>query len=577
MAARGNVEEIRSHIPAIKRRLLLDEVHPDGPAIIKLISGVENFFLTNNKTAENLFLTLLPPTYNWSNGDYEGLTHIYCGANYRGLGESERALTHSLLAKEMIDPFGHFATYYTMSLYILGELYLENGNLDSAERYFLMGAEQSVGNPNSTPRFRILNGLSNVYLKNFNFSKCKELLNKAISLADTDTQKSRALHDLARFHFMQEDYDSALQHCSAGLALRTASNMRGPAISSQLLIGEILLKQKMTNRAKGIVKSALQTATSMQIPVKSQAAFLLLSKIYEAEGDWQQSLRYFKLHSELSKSISNTEKNKIFTQKTAIESFHNELKQSISYAQRIQQAILPSVNQIDPLFSESFILYKPKAIVSGDFYWWETIGDLFMFAVADCTGHGVPGAMVSVVCNNALNRAVREFELTSPNQILDKVRQLIIETFSGNENEVNDGMDISLCVVNKSTYVANFSGAYSSLYLFKKNLKTPTIEDLLECKGDKMPVGKSASKAKFTTSTIRLNPGDTIILSTDGYPDQFGGKEGKKLKSKPFKRLLAENVSLPLTKLRDDLETHFNAWKGQNEQVDDVCILGLRL
>jgi hypothetical protein len=161
---------------------------------------------------------------------------------------------------------------------------------------------------------------------------------------------------------------------------------------------------------------------------------------------------------------NNKKKNKIITlQKLIVEEKNRDITDSITYAKRIQQAILPSEKTINESLKDSYIFYKPKDIVAGDFYWLEKINDTVFIAAADCTGHGVPGAMVSVVCSNALNRAIKEFGLTEPSKILDKVRELVIETFEKSESEVRDGMDISLCAINNITHQVTWSGANNSL------------------------------------------------------------------------------------------------------------------
>ncbi len=260
---------------------------------------------------------------------------------------------------------------------------------------------------------------------------------------------------------------------------------------------------------------------------------------------------------------------------------NEEIKASISYAKRIQQAILPSMNLIKKNLPQSFIYYKPKDIVAGDFYWmhllpepngWDVNGDVVLFAAADCTGHGVPGAMVSVVCHNALNQSVKEFGITEPNLILEKARDIVIDTFSESIENVQDGMDISICVLNTKTKELNYAGANNPLWIIRNN--SNSIE---EYKADKYHIGKCDMMKSFTNHKIQLNEGDTIYIFSDGYPDQFGGAKGKKLKSKPFKDLLLSVHKEPIDTQKELLHQHFEKWKGTLEQVDDVCVIGVRI
>lgn len=208
-----------------------------------------------------------------------------------------------------------------------------------------------------------------------------------------------------------------------------------------------------------------------------------------------------------------------------------EVLDSINYAKRIQTAILPPKRLIKENLPSSFIYYQPKDIVAGDFYWLEETENGVLFAAADCTGHGVPRAMVSVVCNNSLNRSVREYKLTNPALILDKTRELVIQEFEKSEEEVKDGMDIALCKLDGNKLV--YAGANNPLWIIRNN--SNSIEEI---KADKQPIGKYHAQESFTSHEITLEKGDTLYLFSDGFVDQFGGERGKKLKSKLFKELL---------------------------------------
>lgn len=269
------------------------------------------------------------------------------------------------------------------------------------------------------------------------------------------------------------------------------------------------------------------------------------------------------------------QKKEVEMQKVLVEEKNKEITDSINYAKRIQDAILPDQEIFNDFFSGSFIFYQPKDIVAGDFYWMERAGNSIIFAVADCTGHGVPGAMVSVVCHNALNRAVKEFGLTESNRILDKTRELVIETFeketvSATRDVIRDGMDIALCVYNPESGEMHYSGANNSIYLIRNN-------ELHEFGSDKQPIGKYAAEKPFSKHQIQLLKGDHIYLFTDGFADQFGGKEGKKFKYKQLKQELLSQTSMSMQEQCNQLRTTFTRWKGAYEQVDDVCIMGIRI
>lgn len=246
-----------------------------------------------------------------------------------------------------------------------------------------------------------------------------------------------------------------------------------------------------------------------------------------------------------------------------------EILDSIEYAKRIQSSILPPVKLVQQYLNDSFILFLPKDIVAGDFYWMEIKNEWVIFAACDCTGHGVPGALVSVVCHNALNRAVNEFGKVYPHDILDKVAELVQENFN-NEHEVQDGMDASVCALNTKTEELFWSGANNPLWLIRE-------KNLMEFKPDKQPIGKYDKRMPFSMNKIEAQKGDLIYLFTDGYADQFGGEKERKLTKAKFKDLLiAISVeSLPIQKEKL-LKFHEN-YKGKLEQIDDILIIGLKV
>ncbi len=249
---------------------------------------------------------------------------------------------------------------------------------------------------------------------------------------------------------------------------------------------------------------------------------------------------------------------------------NKDIINSITYAKRIQRAILPPINHIKEHLKDSFIFYKPKDIVAGDFYWFEHKGDLLFIAAADCTGHGVPGAMVSVVCSNALYRSVNEFGITETGKILDKARELVLETFAKSGDEINDGMDISLCSINKKTNKVCWSGANNDLWYIHQN-------ELTEVKAHKQPIGRTTKPSPFPTHHLELEKDTVLYLITDGFADQFGGKEGKKYKRKKLKELIISTQDSYLERQKFKLDKVLENWKGGLEQVDDVTIIGVKL
>lgn len=255
------------------------------------------------------------------------------------------------------------------------------------------------------------------------------------------------------------------------------------------------------------------------------------------------------------------EQNKIISEK------NKDIIDSINYALKIQRSILPSLTNLKTYFNDYFIIFKPKDIVSGDFYWSYEDDKYLYIAVADSTGHGVPGSMVSIVCSNALSRAIIQLKLTNTAEILNQVKKFVIKSF---QDGMNDGMDICFCRLDKKTKQLQYSGAHNPLFIF-------TEGELKVLKACRQPIGRYRKDEPFSCEETQLNPGDLIYLFTDGYYDQFGGESNKKMKIKTFKALLSKHHSKPMSEQKELFENYLNKWKGDNEQLDDITILGIKI
>ncbi len=259
-------------------------------------------------------------------------------------------------------------------------------------------------------------------------------------------------------------------------------------------------------------------------------------------------------------------------QKNEITEQKKEITDSINYAKQIQSAVLPSEKVLLKNMPDHFALFLPRDIVSGDFYWYTSAGDITVIAVADCTGHGVPGAFMSMLGISFLNEIVPKSKMNNAAEILNLLRNYVNETLSssGEQEHSRDGMDIALCIINRKKSTMDFAGAFNSLIMFRDN-------ELFEIKADKMPIGRYEKNDPFTNHHIKINASDVFYIFSDGFIDQFGGEHGKKFLSRPFKNLLHSIHSLPMQKQKSRLAAEFENWKGQLNQVDDVMIIGFRI
>ncbi len=247
---------------------------------------------------------------------------------------------------------------------------------------------------------------------------------------------------------------------------------------------------------------------------------------------------------------------------------------SINYAKRIQEAIMPPDSLIKKALPDSFIFYLPRDVVSGDFYFVEDLGDEVIFSAVDCTGHGIPGALISVIGFNYIHRAVTSKKYTIPSDILKYLDVGVNERLRQTDNEsgVKDGMELSLCNLNKRTRVLQFAGAYNPIYIISKG-------ELQIIKADKYEIGVNPDGVAddYNNHTFQLEEGDCVYLFSDGYADQFGGPKGKKFMYKQLRELLIEINPKSMDEQHNILAARFMEWQGKEEQVDDVVIMGVRV
>jgi serine phosphatase RsbU (regulator of sigma subunit) len=446
--------------------------------------------------------------------------------------------------------------------------------------------------------------ISNGYFMKKEFVKAREIIGQSLKLRDGSNERigyHAAQQRCVEINIALGEYEEARKDALQGLdAARKEDIPLGVMRFSQSL-GNLELKLGNKEEAKKWYRNALELGTNSSYKSFQYEVYELLAEVCSQMNDMAEAFEYYKKFHQVKEEVislqSNTrlksvqfinqvesarreaeiEKNKNTELKKAyelIEEKNKDILDSINYAKRLQDAILPPLSLVKQHLPESFILYKPKDIVAGDFYWLEKAGDTILIAAADCTGHGVPGALVSVVCSNALNRTVKEFKITETGKILDKVRELVLETFEKSTDNVQDGMDISLAAISykplASSFSVQWSGANNSLwYIQNKEMK--------EVAPNKQPIGKYYDATAFSAHNLKLNKGDTLYLFTDGYADQFGGEKGKKFKYKQFQEKLLAISHKPLAEQENILEKTFEDWKGNLEQVDDVLVIGIRI
>ncbi|MDQ3047678.1 MAG: tetratricopeptide repeat protein [Bacteroidota bacterium] len=445
----------------------------------------------------------------------------------------KKALEYYQRALELRAQEGHTAGL-AFSYSSLTKHFMNNGQPEKALEYGLKGLSISyeLGDPERIKDAAFL--LNQIYEKQHQYEKSLEMLKLSMQMNDS------VLNAETKRNAIRKGFQIEYEKHAATDSIRNVAK-----ISEERIRSEAAITQQRSYTYGGLIGFVLM---------------LLVAVI---------SFRAFR-NKQRANLIITEQKALTEQQKVIIEYKQKEIIDSINYAKRLQEAILPPKEFIASHLPENFIIYQPKDLVAGDFYWSEYRNGNFFIAAADSTGHGVPGALVSVVCGNALNRAIKEFGLNIPGEILDKTRELVLETFERSSKEVKDGMDISLLCINMETKEVSWSGANNPLwYIFNNELK--------EIKPDKQPIGKTDSPNPFTTHRIVYEKGTQFYLFTDGLADQFGGPHGKKFKYKQLASLFISNSGLEQQEQSKQIFQTFTDWKGGLEQVDDVLLIGVRL
>ena len=445
-----------------------------------------------------------------------------------------------------------------------------------------------------------LTNLGQLYVQNKEFNLAFKCLSEAEELSERSgylTRKVQIKESMALYYSSKNNFKLAFQYLTDFHTLKDSLLKQENFKESKKL--EALYQNKNNKILQEKLKADLAASDLREVnksaKIKSQQNYILLGVtvsimlfgliIYVISTNIRRKKANHLLRV---KNDEVLEKNKkIEIQKHEIEEKNQEILDSINYAKRIQNAILPNPKFFKEKLKNSFIYYQPKDVLAGDFYWMDVADDYIIWAAADCTGHGIPGAMVSVVCHNALNRSVYELGMREPGKILESTRELVIETFIKSGQEVKDGMDIAICCYRPDQNELLFAGANNPLWIIRKSESEILQENelqskngdltLIEVKGDKQPVGLHFLKEAFTTHKVQLKKNDLLYLFTDGFADQFGGQKGKKLKNKNFKKLLLEKAKTNINDQGKVLSSEFNSWKAEFEQLDDVCVIGVQL
>lgn len=453
----------------------------------------------------------------------------------------------------------------------MGNLLLQQNKLKEAEEYYVKAVDISRELNSEYYETNYALELAEVYIKTKRYEDARVILEKGLKFAKKDKlliAETQANYGLYRLYREKGNYEKALEFHEEYFKLKDSIFSAEKDKSTRELEKQYQTEKKQTEIEKLSAENAAKESENKRKDQQLFFAVIAVVLVLLALG--------FAVFAFINKRKANKQlqelNREVLLQKDELQDKNKSITDSIHYAQRIQNVLLTSNDYIKESLKNFFILNKPKDIVSGDFYWAIRQDNYFYFQLADCTGHGVPGAFMSLLGISFLNEIVLERKIREPDAILNQLRAEIIKVFTdkSNQSQMNDGMDCVLCRFDLNSGMLHYAAANNSIVIIRNN-------ELIQLSGDKMPVGKSPKDHElFTLNTFQLQKDDTLYMFTDGFPDQFGGPQGKKFKAKNVKQLLLTINHATMEEQAVLLNAHFENWRGNHEQIDDVCVTGFR-
>ena len=512
-------------------------------------------------------------------------------------GNSEKAMEYynkSLkIAEESGDKRGKITLYCN-----IGNIYYMENNYEKALDYYNRGLKISE-EINYTRTGSIHNSIGRIYLKQDNNEMAMQYFKINLMIAEETNDKRglfSAYNNFGDAYFIQAKYTKALFFGEKALGLaQEIGGVKEIVLSSKLLFNAYK-KTNQPNKALEMYELYIQMRDSI---INEENTKALVQQEYKYQYEKEQAVAEAKYLKELALSEEREKRQKVISygavtgmamvlifafliynrfkltkkQKEVIQEKNKHITESITYARRIQEASLTTQDYLGKILNEYFILYQPKDIVSGDFYWAHEIDkDLIMVAVCDCTGHGVPGAFMSMISTSLLNEIVIENGVTRVDHVLDNLRSHIIKALKQDKenSESMDGLDMTLLLIDKEKKTIQFASAGHTLYLARKG-------EVIEEKGNPFPVGfLFGREIPFSSKEIELQKGDMLYMTSDGFTEQFGGKENKMYGYRKFRKLIIDCSHQPMEQQKKQFYRSFKNWRGSQKQIDDICVMGLR-
>jgi serine phosphatase RsbU (regulator of sigma subunit) len=575
--------------------------YPRGRAYARINLAVNHFLKSENKAALELLRRSLKYFSKFEQEKGLCVALAFMGYVFESFGDFENGLDYAQKALEKVKMI-RFKEGEAEIQSLIGLIYSRLPDYDRALVAYNEGLKIREKTRDRNAVASSYNRIGRIYalkkdydkaLENYHMSlKIREELNLSSALPWTYLGIASTYEEMGDLKNAKKYYQKNIEEGSDKIDKRCR-------LQSMAGMGRIFLKMKQAEEAHRLLNDSMVLAKELKARPLIYEIHYALADYYESSGNPAQALKHYKIYHELREEVNNDEaRNRLKNQQIAfavektekekeifqlrnvelkaaydeIAQINLEITTSINYASRIQAALLPQKENLEANLPDHFILFLPRDVVSGDFYWASKVDGKIVFCAADCTGHGVPGAFMSMLGISFLNGIIHKQKILKADEILNRLKQDVMSALkqTGRKEEQKEGIDIALCVYDPAFKVLEFAGAYLPLYLIRKG-------KLEEFPGNKIPISYVEEiPQSFESKFIKINKGDIIYLFSDGYADQFGGPDGKKFKYIGLKQYLADIHSRPTVEQKKLLEKNFYSWKGNREQIDDVIVMGVR-
>lgn len=556
---------------------------------LSIVEGLENLSLALAYFYKTKFLDAIEVSLKsialLKHSPFQGLYNISLiiyGSINRSLGRLDIAVEYLIKGSNNDEFSEELKEYHFFCYYQLAEINLYIKDIITASEYYNIAIKIATKENDSRSLFRANIGLAGLYLYKKQLDLSYKHLQIAYNLKElSNSSISRLYCDYGIYYYEKEDYLTSLKWLTKSLIIRVENQFEDASSTSLINLGKTYFALGKNKKALSTLNKALIICKKNQSRNKLLNCYFLLAKIYQEKKMWKKSSISYSFYNEINTELRNEQlqniydlkNNRIRSQKLQIESVHKEIKDSINSAERIQRSFLASKELLDENLKDYIILFLPKATVSGDFYWASKLSNgKFTLVTADSTGHGVPGAIMSMLNISSLEKAV-DNDLLEPSEIFNYSRDFIINKLKtdGSIEGGKDGMDASIICFDFINYQFSYATAQNPIWIIRD-------KQLIQIKAERMPIGKHDNDTTpFSQGVFEMKKNDIIYTLTDGFQDQFGGDKGKKFKGKQLRELLISISDLPMKIQRQKLLDSFTKWKGNLEQIDDICLIGIKI